>query len=609
MPVVAAIFLLPDEDKAGYKAAYDDFFKYSEYLRGLKATTTEEETVENAKGGILALSKLIELAEKANDIEFNFYSDTPEHLEQGALVQIERAVNYLTFEVERPSENFILPYNEDEAQNVTDLEEKVRSCTRRYIEALSNHPSHQERIFKQIKEAVKPYPRSFVGISSSPRTKNAYDLSSLFTSKALLKSTAHGNLYDLSLVQVFSEDEQIEEEAEEPQKKKATQKPKGKAAKKKPEKAKGTDARRTPTAMKFTPSSALIYDMTAVLLAGENVGELEIKGKAARKNKQITVRDEGKHSVIKFTTPDSNFEIKIDLSNVAGKHDSSTRKWFTYLLAETAEKCLDSSNVVKNTFTIYFKDLVDIGMYESNQTASRGAFRAFPKLYSITAQGYLAQRAGNKKVRKEQQSFSGLFYNMEKVRGGVEITINEKFEWGLIASSYQKLPTLYYSLPGNAADLFYYIFYLARQKRNELTEGNSFIISYRSIQEFLQLANELNATNVSTQIKAPIEDAIGTILDDAPAGLLNLEMNHAEYCDITEYLEEGFLKVTLKGKWLEEIREYFSKVNKRIETNKKKQEKRIHEAAVKALEKKMKEDDNFLEKILPQDEISSKKVD
>ena len=238
-------------------------------------------------------------------------------------------------------------------------------------------------------------------------------------------------------------------------------------------------------------------------------------------------------------------------------------------------------------------------MYSSPLTAKRGFWKSFGVLKGISYKGYI-ERRGKKQTRLEQKQDGVLFYNAEADgKGNVVIKINEDFKWELLTTSYTYVPPEYYSLEGNAADLFYLIFYLARQNHAALTKSRHtnngkeeayFTISYRAIQEFLQLPNEDTATKATTEIKVPIEKAIGDILDRGIPDL-ELETINAEYCSIQEYLNSGKLKVILKGDYLNYFLNYFKKVEKRITTAAAKKQKLEEAAKVKALQAKIEKEE------------------
>lgn len=337
------------------------------------------------------------------------------------------------------------------------------------------------------------------------------------------------------------------------------------------------------------PSSSSTQLAYRTMLAGkENLGDLP---------QRIRKSTNGK-SALKLVGNDSSRTLKLirkngidefEIDNVellhGGKQGSSVRKMYIYLLSQTTAQALNNGEAVKPTIIISYDDLISKKMYKSAKTASRGIERAFDVLSKIRIKGYSIHRG--KKQKREQVEAGVLFYHMKKTgKGSVIISLNENINWSYIAQAYTMLPNEYYALPSNAADLLQYIFYLARQKHEEIKKNNGeFKISYRSIQRFLMLPDVETASNPTAQIKKPIDEAIGNIMDSVDSKLIELMPDTVEYINITEYLDKHYLSVILKGKYLKYFIDYFRRIEKQIEAEKKRREKNKDIAMQKAIQK------------------------
>ena len=326
------------------------------------------------------------------------------------------------------------------------------------------------------------------------------------------------------------------------------------------------------------PSSSGTQLAYRTMLAGkENLGDLPQRIKKSTNGKsvlEIDSNDGGR--TLRLTRNGGADEFEIDNIELlqGGKQGSSVRKMFIYLLSQTAAQALNNGEMVKPKIIISYDDLISKKMYKNARTAGRGIERAFDVLSKIRIMGYTSRRGKNQ--TREQVEAGVLFYHMAKTgKGSVIISLNENINWGYIAQAYTMLPDVYYALPSNAADLLQYIFYLARQRHEEIKKNKGeFKISYRSIQRFLMLPDEETAANPTSQIKNPIEDAIGKILDNVSPELIELDPDKTEYVNITEYLDKHRLSIRIKGEYLKYFTDYFSRIEKQIAAEAKRREKK-----------------------------------
>lgn len=341
------------------------------------------------------------------------------------------------------------------------------------------------------------------------------------------------------------------------------------------------------------PNSSSTQLAYRTLLAGkESLGDLPRRiNKSTGGRSALEIESDESKRTLRLTRERGIDEFEIDNIELlqGGKQGSSVRKMFIYLLSQTTTQALNNGEITKPCIVISYDDLISKKMYKNAKTASRGVERAFDVLSKIRISGYTFRRGKDGTPKREQVEAGVLFYHMKKTgKGSVVIYLNDNINWGYIAQAYTMLPNAYYALPSNAADLLQYIFYLARQRHGEIGKNNGeFRISYRSIQRFLMLPDEDTATNPTAQIKKPIEDAIGNILDNVSPSLIELDPDDAEYINITEYLDKRSLTIRLKGEYLKFFTDYFRRVEKQIADDVRRRERNKDIAIQRALQKSL----------------------
>lgn len=340
------------------------------------------------------------------------------------------------------------------------------------------------------------------------------------------------------------------------------------------------------------PSSSSVHLAYRTLIAGnEKIGELTGNILQSTNNK-VTAAIERKGDMREITQTRSGGIDTIIVEDInllqSGRQGSSARKMLVYILSEIAQQVLNNGEPTKTGVLISYEDLVKAGLYASKKTASRGVENAFNVLSSLKIKGYSVRKRKGKDVKLEQEEAGVLFYHMSKTnKGSVIISINEHFNWFYLVQFYTMIPNVYYKLKSTASDLFFYIFYLARQKHEEISKTQTFTISMRAIQNYLMLPDEEIATNPTHQIKKPIEEAVGNILDCVPSDLLEIKIERKEYSSIKEYLNGGVLIITLKGEYLKYFSNYFNKIEKANWLEEKRRLNNLNKAQQKALQKKL----------------------
>ena len=113
------------------------------------------------------------------------------------------------------------------------------------------------------------------------------------------------------------------------------------------------------------------------------------------------------------------------------------------------------------------------------------------------------------------------------------------------------LPKFAFQLGNRPFDLLYTIFYLARQNSKQVKEKGYFTVSFRAIQQRLDLPDESKTLNPSRDIRQPIEDAVADITKQLQAAGTEQEFIitavYDDRANIREYLDNGYLKIELRG--------------------------------------------------------------
>lgn len=189
-----------------------------------------------------------------------------------------------------------------------------------------------------------------------------------------------------------------------------------------------------------------------------------------------------------------------------------------------------------------------------------------------------------------------LFTGARIERGQCTIFFNERISWSFIAQYFTILPRYYFRLSNRASDLLYYIFYLARQHTRNIEERGYFTIGFRAIQHRLQLPNEVGNNNPYKTIKKPIEEAIEELETEHSNLYGNTEFSllpvYDEYAPIANFLDNGYLRVELKGSFAETFIAISEDTAKQIEAAQKRQARITEKAIAINTAKKLEAEEN-----------------
>lgn len=328
------------------------------------------------------------------------------------------------------------------------------------------------------------------------------------------------------------------------------------------------------------PDSTASNLILETLGAGAAIADLPARKRQVNHATTLEVYEDGQRRQVQLKTQKASVTIELaDIDKLTGSNKPA-KKLFVLALIKANEQAIHEGQLTKNYVSFPLQELIDTGFYSTPQSARKGFNAGMDTLTSLKIKGHIQQ---TKKKGSSIDALEVLFTGARIERGQCTIFFNERISWSFIAQYFTILPRYYFRLPNRASDLLYYIFYLARQHTKDIEERGYFTISFRAIQHRLQLPSEVGNNNPDRTIKQPIEEAIEQI-EDGHSGLygnedFSLLPVYDEYAPIASFLDNGYLRVELKGSFAETFIAIRKDTAKQIEAAQKRQA-RITEKAV-----------------------------
>lgn len=347
------------------------------------------------------------------------------------------------------------------------------------------------------------------------------------------------------------------------------------------------------------PTSSASDLITKALFYGDDIDRLPNQSNNVSRRNKLSIRGTGKARALTYKSADDKIEISItisDLDDIKGsKGKNPTLDLFVYALIKINEQVLKSG---RDHISFPLQELVDEGLYKSKASARKGFLKGADGLTSVKVKG-TDKSAGNK-IEARSDKIAVLFTSGDIDRGLCKLYLNDQLNYSFLAQYFTLLPRYYFSLPLRAKVLLLYIFFLARQNTKKIKESGHFNISFRSIQARLNLPSEINNTNPGRTIKDEIENAVEKIEEAHSAYYGSSEKTgepdfqlllHKADGSITDYLDRGYLEVTLKGAFAEDYIKISSEQEKKITSEAEKRESRKEQAIIKRLADSMKKEE------------------
>ncbi len=347
-------------------------------------------------------------------------------------------------------------------------------------------------------------------------------------------------------------------------------------------------------------ASNLVLD---VLGAGVNIADLPERKKQINRSTAYEVKQKGGKRLVTMKTQAGATEVTIELADIEKLTGSNkpAKKLFVLSLIKANEQAIHNGIMTKDYITFPLQELVSIGFYTTAQSARVGFDVGTDTLTSLKIKGKVSK--SKKKITNitDGQDEGGssvlevLFTGAKREKGQCFIYLNPRINWGFLTQYFTILPPYYFRLPNRASDLLYYIFYLARQHTKEIEDRGYFTIGFRAIQHKLQLPSEKGAANPQRDIREPIEKAIEQIEEEHNRSYHNTEFAllpvYGEDSTIAEYLDNGYLKVSLGGAFAVSFIEISKDTAKRISEAERRKERIKEKAIIQATAKKITTDE------------------
>lgn len=341
------------------------------------------------------------------------------------------------------------------------------------------------------------------------------------------------------------------------------------------------------------PDSSASDLILELLGAGENIADLPARKRQVSRTTALEVYEDGKRRQIQLKTQKAQVTIELaDIDKLTGSNKPA-KKLFVLSLIKANEQAIHNGQLSRDYVSFPLQELVDIGFYKSLRSARTGFNSGMDTLTSLKIRGHI-KRSSNKGSAID--ALEVLFTGAKIENNQCFIRLNYAIDWSFIAQYFTILPRYYFRLPNRASDLLYYIFFLARQNTKGIESRGYFAISFRAIQHRLQLPSEVGNPNPQRDIKQPIEDAIEQLETEHSRLYGNTEFSLLPVCDdtkpIAEYLDNGYLKVSLTGAFAETFIAISKDTAKQIESAKRRQDRIVENAAAINTAKKMEEKEN-----------------
>lgn len=352
--------------------------------------------------------------------------------------------------------------------------------------------------------------------------------------------------------------------------------------------------------VKPMPTGSAINTIIDVINAGQD-GVKGVEALPERKNKishtKYTVargdplnKDSDKFTV-RHDISGGRGHVSVELSsamitNLSG-YSVATKKIFALILEKINEQAFNDGHLTRDYIEFSTQEVIERGIYSVYQSAVKGLKNAMHTLTNIKLEGEIKFRKDSTVSFSNNYMLAVLFPTAENKRGQWHIRLNDDVNWGFLLQAFSILPIYYYSLPNRASELLYLIFAIARQHTEDIKKRGYFTISFRVIQQALHLPDEDKTKHTTQDIKDVILAAIDEIEKTHRECFVNDETMlflSPEYDDdwpITQFLNKGYLQVSLTG--------IFAQPFIAIEDDKTKRLKEAKRRQQKALEAKKKE--------------------
>ena len=299
------------------------------------------------------------------------------------------------------------------------------------------------------------------------------------------------------------------------------------------------------------PDSSASHFLFDILSSGKDIADLPARKRPVNHNTMYEVKQNGDRRLISMETKEGTSKVTVELEDI-NKINKAGKKFLILALVKANEQALYNGELTRDYISFPLQELVDYGLYSQLNGARKGFEAGAEGLTSIKIKGTIRR---SKKSTATIKALEVPFTGAKIENNQCTIYLNTRIDWHFLTQYFTKLPKYYFKLSNRASDLLYYIFYLARQHTNEIAARGYFTISFRAIHSMLKLPSEVCNPKPQQFIKTPIEEAIEEIENEHMKMYNNMDFSlepvYDENSNITEYLNNGYLKITLHGSFAE----------------------------------------------------------
>lgn len=346
------------------------------------------------------------------------------------------------------------------------------------------------------------------------------------------------------------------------------------------------------------PTSAAQHTLFELLGAGADLDAQQTligRKKQLDRHTEIELYNQGNKRQIRYKSRSDELTLQLDDINVLTRGNDVAKDFFLVLLTKLPEQALFNGELCRDSIILSTRELVELGLYTRTEDAKRAFRQAAGILTSIKLKGKFKVK-GHKDGGIYTDEVNGLRVlftgSDDSKRGQCIIHLNSKVNWGAFARFFAPYPKWGFALPSRKArDLLYYIFYMARIKKNEVAEHGYFNIRYRALQATLHLPSEDGNGNTFRTIKEPLEKAISEIEEENTKTDNDLQLTLTPFpsleassrIPIKEFLDKGYLRVEISGDYAKAYEELSERQAKKIKQTAKRKERITEKAQVQAL--------------------------
>ena len=304
-----------------------------------------------------------------------------------------------------------------------------------------------------------------------------------------------------------------------------------------------------------TPNSVPI-DLIQRAFANSN--DLELM---ADRQKEISKRN-GKMEII--NTADGSIKVRQQTDDYSTeltfffqstkKLPQPAKKILRYVMTKISEQAFSNRELYSDKIRFELKDIVEAGIYTNIESARTGFKAGSKALVDMAIEGELKKGKGTKE-EKYKWSYGHIFRKASIINGVCQIDLETDNDWNFIIPNYEITPKYIYQLANRSFDLAEAIFYYARVNSRQIADEGFFTLSLKVIQQRLALPDE--TPNPKRDLQKPIVDSIEEINSrEKDSKNFKIEIIGDNNLPVKSWIEQGKIKITFYGEYLEQYKRY-----------------------------------------------------